>query len=211
MANNTTTSAYELIAEAWRLIDGQNPATAGWHYAASEWINAHNRSGESNNAQPEPERNTFLPVADLFAITAPGGISISYTADARHASDSRASGFAVQEYVRLERYQDALCAPTAAPDIAKLVEGMSVSVDVSTWDADAGHRYFGTVSAVQEHSMVKNRLVLLVQDAEPNFVAAAPVVPDEIDANNPALDTHRKWMAEGWNRCRAEMLKGDKS
>lgn len=39
----------------------------------------------------------------------------------------------------------------------------------------------------------------------------APVVPDEIDVNDPALDTHRKWMAEGWNRCRAAMINGDKS
>ncbi|HHI2551376.1 TPA: hypothetical protein ACP41M_001092 [Klebsiella aerogenes] len=36
----------------------------------------------------------------------------------------------------------------------------------------------------------------------------APVVPDEIDVNDPSLDTHRKWMAEGWNRCRAAMLQG---
>ncbi|HGG2208729.1 TPA: hypothetical protein ACJFRZ_002723 [Escherichia coli] len=34
----------------------------------------------------------------------------------------------------------------------------------------------------------------------------ALVVPDEIDVNDPALDTHRKWMAEGWNRCRSAML-----
>lgn len=37
-------------------------------------------------------------------------------------------------------------------------------------------------------------------------VPPAPVVPDEIDVKDPALDTHRKWMAEGWNRCRAAML-----
>ena len=35
-----------------------------------------------------------------------------------------------------------------------------------------------------------------------------PAVPDEIDVNAPALDTHRKWMAEGWNKCRAAMLQG---
>lgn len=39
----------------------------------------------------------------------------------------------------------------------------------------------------------------------------APVVPDEIDVNDPALDTHRKWMAEGWNRCRAVMLQAGNS
>lgn len=41
----------------------------------------------------------------------------------------------------------------------------------------------------------------------PLYDVAHPVaVPDEIDVNDPALDTHRKWMAEGWNRCRATML-----
>ncbi|HHU4043635.1 TPA: hypothetical protein ACUB6F_004832 [Citrobacter freundii] len=39
----------------------------------------------------------------------------------------------------------------------------------------------------------------------------APVVPEEIDVNDPALDTHRKWMAEGWNRCRAAMLQAGNS
>ncbi|EAV6568912.1 TPA: hypothetical protein N3J09_000865 [Salmonella enterica subsp. enterica serovar Panama] len=34
----------------------------------------------------------------------------------------------------------------------------------------------------------------------------ASVVPDEIDVNDPALDTRRRWMAEGWNRCRAAMF-----
>ena len=43
--------------------------------------------------------------------------------------------------------------------------------------------------------------------AKPLYAAPQPVaVPDEIDLNDPALDTHRKWMAEGWNRCRAAML-----
>lgn len=36
-----------------------------------------------------------------------------------------------------------------------------------------------------------------------------PAVPDEIDVNDPALDTHRKWMAEGWNLCRAAMLQAE--
>ncbi|HII3215432.1 TPA: hypothetical protein ACY3HR_002320 [Citrobacter freundii] len=45
-------------------------------------------------------------------------------------------------------------------------------------------------------------------DGVHEFYAAppAPTVPDEIDVNNSVLDTHRKWMAEGWNRCRSAML-----
>ncbi|MCV2365567.1 hypothetical protein LNV23_19125 [Paucibacter sp. DJ1R-11] len=55
------------------------------------------------------------------------------------------------------------------PDIADLVKGMCVSVDVSTCDDDAGHRYFGTVTEVMECQGEKHGLTLLVQDAEPNF------------------------------------------
>ncbi|EPX0991570.1 hypothetical protein ACWWC9_002353 [Cronobacter sakazakii] len=32
--------AYEIIAEAWRLIDGMNPETSDWHTAASLYLNA---------------------------------------------------------------------------------------------------------------------------------------------------------------------------
>lgn len=57
------------------------------------------------------------------------------------------------------------------------VEGMAVSVDVSTCDADAGHRYFGTVTEVSELDTAKNGYILLVQDAEPNFTPPAPAAP----------------------------------
>ncbi|WP_216662714.1 hypothetical protein [Klebsiella aerogenes] len=45
------------------------------------------------------------------------------------------------------------------------------------------------------------RQIMLYRHAQP-----APVVPDGIEVNDPSLDTHRKWMAEGWNRCRAAIL-----
>lgn len=51
------------------------------------------------------------------------------------------------------------------------ITGMSVSVDVSTDDATAGHRYFGTVTEVMECQGDKHGITLLVQDAEPNFKA----------------------------------------
>ncbi|ECE2071555.1 DUF551 domain-containing protein [Salmonella enterica] len=53
--------------------------------------------------------------------------------------------------------------------LPELIEGMEVSIDVSTCDADAGNRYFGTVTEVSELDTVKNGYILLVQDAEPNF------------------------------------------
>lgn len=64
--------------------------------------------------------------------------------------------------------------------LPELIEGMEVSVDVSTCDFDAGHRYFGTVTEVSELDSAKNGYILLVQDAKPNFKTAgnSPVIPD---------------------------------
>lgn len=45
------------------------------------------------------------PVADLYGISVPGGRRTTYSTDAAEASDFRAMGWSVQEYVKLERYQ----------------------------------------------------------------------------------------------------------
>lgn len=64
--------------------------------------------------------------------------------------------------------------------LPELIEGMEVSIDVSTCDADAGNRYFGTVTEVSELYTAKNGYILLVQDAEPNFDVNgnASIIPD---------------------------------
>lgn len=64
-------------------------------------------------------------------------------------------------------------------ELPELIEGMEVSIDVSTCDADAGNRYFGTVTEVSELDIAKNGYILLVQDAEPNFDVNgnSPVIP----------------------------------
>lgn len=61
-------------------------------------------------------------------------------------------------------------------ELPELIEGMEVSIDVSTCDADAGNRYFGTVTEVSELYTAKNGYILLVQDAKPNF---------DVNGNNP--------------------------
>ncbi|EFE7590280.1 ead/Ea22-like family protein [Escherichia coli] len=67
-----------------------------------------------------------------------------------------------------------------AYNLPELIEGMEVSIDVSTCDADLGNRYFGTVTEASEFDTVKNGYILLVQDAEPNFDinGNSPVTPD---------------------------------
>ncbi|EFB3347394.1 DUF551 domain-containing protein [Escherichia coli] len=67
-----------------------------------------------------------------------------------------------------------------AYNLPELIEGMEVSIDVSTCDADLGNRYFGTVTEALELDTAKNGHILLVQDAEPNFDVNgnSPVTPD---------------------------------
>ncbi|AVS06506.1 DUF551 domain-containing protein [Escherichia coli] len=69
-----------------------------------------------------------------------------------------------------------------AYNLAELIEGMGVSIDVSTCDADLGNRYFGTVTEALELDTAKNGYILLVQDAEPNFDVNgnSPVIPGDV-------------------------------
>ncbi|EIY7444459.1 ead/Ea22-like family protein [Salmonella enterica] len=85
----------------------------------------------------------------------------------------------------MQQAREQLAALTAEPvsqtyELPELIEGMEVSIDVSTCDADAGNRYFGTVTEVSELDTAKNGYILLVQDAEPNFKTAgnSPAIPD---------------------------------
>ncbi|ECC4967850.1 DUF551 domain-containing protein [Salmonella enterica] len=74
-------------------------------------------------------------------------------------------------------------------NLPELIEGMEVSIDVSTCDADAGNRYFGTVTEVSELDTAKNGYILLVQDAEPNF---------DVNGNSPVTQ-------DGWISCNERM------
>ncbi len=74
-------------------------------------------------------------------------------------------------------------------NLPELIEGMEVSIDVSTCDADLGNRYFGTVTEVSELDTAKNGYILLVQDAKPNF---------DVNGNSPVSPG-------GWISCSERM------
>ncbi|MGC6555839.1 hypothetical protein [Escherichia coli] len=80
--------------------------------------------------------------------------------------------------------------------LLKRIEGMEVSVDVSTCDADAGHRYFGTVTEISELDTAKNGYILLVQDAKPNFKQAgnSPVIGIDL-ASDPDRSVEVRYLA----------------
>lgn len=50
----------------------------------------------------------FKPVADLYGLTSPTGGETSFTFDAVEARDFIDGGWSCQEYVELERFQDAV-------------------------------------------------------------------------------------------------------
>lgn len=76
-----------------------------------------------------------------------------------------------------------------AYNLPELIEGMEVSIDVSTCDADLGNRYFGTVTEALELDTAKNGYILMVQDAEPNF---------DVNGNSPVTP-------DGWISCSERM------
>ena len=88
----------------------------------------------------------------------------------------------------------------AGVTLRSMIEGMSVSVDVSTGDHDAGHRYFGTVTEVMECQGDKHGVTLLVQDAEPNFAVptpqAAQTAPAAQQAGERVYAFRRKGLAD---------------
>ncbi|EFL3077567.1 DUF551 domain-containing protein [Escherichia coli] len=77
-------------------------------------------------------------------------------------------------------------------NLPELIEGMEVSIDVSTCDADLGNRYFGTVTEALELDTAKNGYILQVQDTEPNF---------DVNGNSPGTP-------DSWISCSDRMPKG---
>ena len=88
-------------------------------------------------------------------------------------------------------------------ELRDLITGMTVSVDVSTGEHDAGNRLFGEVTEVMEYDggSDKHKVVLLVQSPEANFKAApaAPAVDALSQAARDVLaERQRQIDVEGW-------------
>lgn len=109
------------------------------------------------------------------------GVILEMREQAREArqSDPDAGIFADHAYAdlldewanRLERHDGRMSGL-----VRDYIEGMSVSIDVSTGEHDAGNRYYGFVSEVMDDPGDKHGVTLLVQDdVRPNFkVSASP-------------------------------------
>lgn len=82
----------------------------------------------------------FKPVADLYGLTSPTGGETSFTFDAVEACDFIDGGWSCQEYVELERFQEAVGGnPPMIPDGYALVP-----VEPTHEMLEAGDEQFGT-------------------------------------------------------------------
>ncbi|EFF0781410.1 DUF551 domain-containing protein [Escherichia albertii] len=119
----------------------------------------------------------------------------------------------VRDNIERRAYEIALASLEAEPvnqtyNLPELIEGMEVSIDVSTCDADLGNRYFGTVTEALELDTAKNGYILLVQDAEPNFAVNgnSPVTPDGWISCSERMPNDKQYVwcwgkFYGWTEC----------
>ncbi len=119
----------------------------------------------------------------------------------------------VRDNIERRAYEIALASLEAEPvsqtyNLPELIEGMEVSIDVSTCDADLGNRYFGTVTEALELDTAKNGYILLVQDAEPNFDVNgnSPVIPDSWISCSERMPNDKQYVwcwgkSYGWTEC----------
>lgn len=93
-------------------IEGSTRAAAyatGWNACRAAML--HGADQPQNEPQNVPENilvTQFNPVADLYGLTSPTGGETSFTFDAVEARDFIDGGWSCQEYVELERYQEAV-------------------------------------------------------------------------------------------------------
>lgn len=93
---------------------------AGWNACRAAMLN--HSCDTADMVEPVSNRDEspatqFKPVADLYGITSPTGSETSFTFDAIEAVNFIEGGWSVQEYVELERYQEAMIGNSpATPD-----------------------------------------------------------------------------------------------
>lgn len=82
---------------------------AGWNgYRAAMLQGADRPQNEPQNIPENIPATQFKPVADLYGLTSPTGGETSFTFDAVEARDFIDGGWSCQDYVELERFQEAM-------------------------------------------------------------------------------------------------------
>ncbi|HFP1844513.1 TPA: DUF551 domain-containing protein [Escherichia coli] len=134
--------------------------------------------GDARHSNTRAAADIYFQLVEECEIPA-GGSLVEYVDDMREKLEAAEKRIASLEVEPVSQTYN----------LPELIEGMEVSIDVSTCDADLGNRYFGTVTEALELDTAKNGYILLVQDAEPNF---------DVNGNSPVTP-------DGWISCSERM------
>lgn len=85
-AQEATVTGYELIAEAWRLMDGQDPKTSDWHSKASKYLNS-NIVEKVDDDRIEAVKAVLRRLAGNSPVTPDGHIQFSVSLPAAFGGD----------------------------------------------------------------------------------------------------------------------------
>lgn len=85
-AQEATVTGYELIAEAWRLMDGQDPKTSDWHSKASKYLNS-NIVERVDDDRIEAVKAVLRRLAGNSPVTPDGHIQFSVSLPAAFGGD----------------------------------------------------------------------------------------------------------------------------
>lgn len=75
-AQEATVTGYELIAEAWRLMDGQDPKTSDWHSNASKYLNS-NIVEKVDDDRIEAVKAVLRRLAGNYPVTPDGWVMVT--------------------------------------------------------------------------------------------------------------------------------------
>ena len=119
----------------------------------------------------------FQTVADLYGITSPTGSETSFTFDVFEASSFAKGGWSVQEYVKLERYQQAVTgnSPVIPYDVRRMDWLVSKTVDVREPMVYGSHSLFWSQTITdEEDDFHATKLREQIDEAMAAEQAAAP-------------------------------------
>ena len=80
----------------------------GWNAYRAAMLQGAEQQNRQQNIPENIPATQFKPVADLYGLTSPTGGETSFTFDAVEARDFIDGGWSCQEYVELERFQEAI-------------------------------------------------------------------------------------------------------
>lgn len=145
----------------------------------------------------------FKPVADLYGLTSPTGCETSFTFDAVEARDFIDGGWSCQEYVELERFQEAITNHTEdklamvdhSGDSNNMVEPVTTAYKLPANIIDALEK------ALQAMSFMGDTLNDMDAVCEEDIEYVTPA----FDAVRKVLEVNYPVMPDGWVACSERM------